>query len=1527
MPSDTATAIPAALETFHPASAEWFARSFREPTDAQTLAWKPIANGENTLLLAPTGSGKTLAAFFVAVDRLMFAADESPGVKVLYISPLKALGVDVERNLRPPVVGIGSVAEHRGESFRTPSVAVRSGDTDSRSRARMLREPPDILITTPESLYLLLTSRGREILSSVDLVIVDEIHTLVSSKRGAHLFLSLERLERLRRESDSERPPLQRIGLSATQRPLEEVARMLGGFDTSVGPEIDPKPRPVEIVDAGRRRPIDVTIELPLEDAAGNEADPLPGGSASLAASPGASVWPSIHERLLELVRAHRTTMIFVNSRRLAERLAAALNDLGEENEEIAAAHHGSIAKETRTAIEDRLKRGTLPAIVATSSLELGIDMGAVDLVVQIEAPPTIASGIQRIGRSGHGVGERSKAVVFPKYRADLLACAAATPRILNGEVESTTYARNPLDVLAQQLVAMVALDDMTVDEMFAVSRGAAPFSELTRGVFEGTLDLLAGRYPSDEFSELRPKLNWDRLNGVVTSRRGTQRTAVLNAGTIPDRGLYGVFLAGGEGETTSRVGELDEEMVFETRPGDVFLLGASSWRVVEITRDRVLVVPAPGEPGRMPFWRGDGPGRPVEFGEAIGKLARELADLDEEEAKTRLVDEHGLQPHAAETLIAYLDDQLEKTGELPSETTIVVERFLDEIGDWRICVLSPFGARVHAPWAIVVAARLRERTDGEVDVAWTDDGITFRLPDGEDLPDLDVLLPSPEEIEDAVVRELGSTALFAARFRENAARALLLPRRRPGKRTPLWLQRKKSGDLLAVASKYPDFPILLETYRECLRDTFDVPGLRRLLRSIEQRSVRVRAVETKTASPFAASLMFEFTANFLYEGDTPLAERRARTLTLDHVQLRELLGDAEMRELLDATVIEEVAAELQRLGEKYPCRDLDDVHDLLRSLGDLTREELALRVGGAEPADVDGWLDELLHTRRIVRLELVGESRFVAAEDAARYRDGLGVVLPMGLPNEFLDPVESPLVELVARFARTHQPFAADEVATRFGLSNDRFVEVLKALVEDGRVVDGEFLPHGRGREWCDVEVLRRLKRRSLAKLRAEIEPVDAEVLGRFLPDWQGVTRPRRGPDGVLDVVEQLQGLSTPASDLEQSILPARVAGYHSRDLDELCVAGEVVWQGVESLGESDGRVSLFLADDFPLLGREPTGPGDEEEPDERESRVIETLGDRGALLFGELTTHVGGFPNEWLELLWTLVWKGVVTNDTLAPLRALRRKGSKSGRRRERGPRSRFRSRRSERLPGSEGRWSLAWAPERDRPSETERRTALVRQLLERYGVVTREVAAAEGVPGGFTSIYPVLKAMEEAGRVRRGYFVAGQGAAQFALPGAEDRLRAAGEASEGSGLELAAVDPANPFGAAVAWPRDDDGATGRLQRRTGARVLLVDGALVGYLPPGRNSVVTLLPDDEPRRSRAARGLADLLVRSRSGGRALLLREIDGVAANESPLRPVFEQAGFRLSGQGLLGRATAGSREESVEVAEDDTDSTTD
>lgn len=1489
------------LAGFHPSVSEWFQENFPQPTDAQKRAWRQIEQREHTLLLAPTGSGKTLAAFLVAINRIMFgerSAETPLGVNVLYISPLKALGVDVERNLRAPIAGVRAVAERNGAQYHLPTVAVRSGDTPAAERTEMLKRPPDILITTPESLYLLLTSRSRHILASVDTIIIDEIHSLVGSKRGAHLATSLERLEDLRRKENSERAPAQRIGLSATQRPLDEVARFLGGAEISS--DSDVVPRQVSIVEAGRSKQLRLTIEVPVEDMRqlGVEQEQFSGPAAGEPVR--TSIWPSIHPRLVELIRQHRSTMIFVNSRRLAERLAGAINELAEE--EIALAHHGSIAKDTRLAIEDRLKMGNLPAIVATSSLELGIDMGAVDLVIQIEAPPSIASGIQRIGRAGHQVGAPSSGVIFPKYRGDLLACSAAAERMVRGEVEETRYPRNPLDVLAQQIVAMVALEPVSVDAIYNTLRRAAPYAQLPRASFEGVLDLLAGRYPSHEFAELRPRVNWDRLAGIVSPRKGTQRLAILNAGTIPDRGTYGVFLAGGEGRT-SRVGELDEEMVFETRPGDVFLLGASSWRVLEITKDQVLVVPAPGESGKMPFWRGDGPGRPLEFGKAIGSLARRLARMNREEAQQKLTTEHALDERAARNLLNYLHDQAAATEEPPSDKTIIIECFVDEVGDWRVCILSPFGSRVHAPWAMAVAARLRSETTGEVDLMWSDDGIVFRLPEADEPPPIEKFLPASSEIEDEVVQQVGSTALFAARFRENAARALLLPRRTPGKRTPLWLQRRKAADLLSVAARYSQFPILLETYRECLRDVFDIAGLRSILQEVEKRSIRVKQVVSKLASPFASSLLFNYVGNFLYDGDAPLAERRAATLALDQAQLRELLGTAELRELLDASVISQLGLELQLLERTYAIADADGVHDLLLQLGDVSREELLVRLGipAADAAQsLEAWLATLTTSRRAFECRIAGESRFIAAEDAGRYRDALGVALPRGLPDAFLQTVEQPLVDLVGRFARRHIPFRTEEVAGRFGVGPVPIEAALQQLAADGRVLAGEFLPGQSGREWCDAEVLRQLKRRSLARLREQVEPVEQAALARFLVNWQGIAQPRRGLDGLLDVIEQLQGLALPASDWEKQILPARVVDFQPSDLDELCASGEVLWQGAGGLGGEDGRVCFYLTDHFASLA-EVQSPVE----GELEEKIRLALSRRNAIFFEDLARDIGGFKSDLVDALWRMVWAGEVTNDTLLPLRSLRRQkqAAKKSSRRGRA----FRSRRTTLQPGTEGRWSLLSESVRERLSPTEQQTARAIQLIERYGIVTREMVHSEGLAGGFSGIYPIFKAMEEAGRIRRGYFVAGLGAAQFAAPGADDRVRerAADEdsADSPSATVLAATDPANPYGAALPWPERTDDA--RPARTAGARVILWHGQLLGYLNRASDQLLTYLPAEEPQRSKAQAALVAALGKLATDRTPAFLTQIDRLAPEAAAIAKPLQAAGFVATSRGLLHR----------------------
>jgi len=1607
-PTASAEAERDPFASFHPVTARWFREVFEEPTAPQRLGWPAIARGESTLILAPTGTGKTLTAFLWCLDRLMLQErPKTAGCRIIYVSPLKALAVDVERNLRSPLAGIANMARRTGVAVHDPEISIRTGDTSQKDRARFRKTPAEILITTPESLYLLLTSQSSESLRTVDTVIIDEIHALVPTKRGAHLALSLERLQALTKK------PIQRIGLSATQRPLEEVARFLGGVEMressasalppkladapAVTPEIlddlvtqeaawsadivetgNIRYRPVTIVNASAPKQLKLRIEVPVEDMARlGQQEEIPSGPASQAPKR-VSIWNAIHPRLLEIIRERTSTIVFVNSRQVAERLAGALNELA--GEDIVRAHHGSLAAPQRSIIEEQLKAGKLKGLCATSTLELGIDMGAVDLVIQIESPPSVASGMQRIGRAGHSVGAVSEGIIFPKYRADLVACAAVTRAMHELHIESTRFPRNPLDVLCQQMVAIVAHPpnlpppekakkrvvkpkaaslsrsrlfaefeqaeeeadtetsfesgpEFSVDELYKIVRSAAPFGGLTRNAFEGVLDLLSGRYPSDEFAELRPRLTWDRIRNVVTARQGATRLAILNAGTIPDRGLYGVFLTHSEGKSV-RVGELDEEMIFESRVGETFILGATTWRIDEITHDKVLVSPAPGEPGKMPFWKGEGPGRPLEFGRRIGAMVRELQALPISAALTRLVTDHDLDPGAAENLMRFLADQQEATGVVSDDRTIVIERCRDELGDWRVCVLTPFGSRIHIPWAMAVSARIRAAGGPDVETLWGDDGFVLRFPDSDEAPSSDWFMVESAEVMDLVLRQLGSTALFAGRFREAAGRALLLPRRRADGRAPLWQQRKRAYDLLSVASRYPAFPMLLEAYRECLRDVFDMPALIETLRAIEQRQIRVHVVDTRTPSPFAASLLFSYVANFLYDGDAPLAERRAQALTIDQDQLRELLGEADLRELLDADAMAEIEEQQQCLIDPFRARSADGLHDLLLRLGDLTRAEIALRV--TEPAVLNE-IDRLIRSRRLLEVRIAGEKRIIAIEDCARYRDGLGIPLPPGIPIALLEPVAQPVVELVRRYARTHGPFTLEEVAARFALDPAQTERALNQLATDNRIVEGGFRPGGLHREWCDQEILRIIRRKSLARLRKEVEPVEQQTLARFLTHWQGLLAPRRGMDALLDAIENLQGAPLPASLVESAILPARIANYQPGDLDTIIAAGEVSWAGVEPLGERDGRVALYLADKMPLLAVPRPNP---EPMSEREVQLLAALRQTGASFFTQLHESVGGgYPGESLDALWSLVWRGLVTNDSLHPLRAYiaRPEATRGNRKLHGNGTGAFRSRRT--VPATaQGRWSLIESRSRAQilgqnlavPTSTEAAHALALQLLNRYGILLRECVAAENIPGGFSAVYPVLKALEESGRIRRGYFVAGLGATQFALPAAIDLLRSLRNAPQipESGkpefVLLAATDPANPYGSTLKWPElpaeaeDTESAPRVLTRAAYAQVVLCAGRLVAWLRRGNPNLLVFLPVDEPDRSHIAEGLARFLAelgqnrlqQEQTGNHhsGYLISTINGLSVAVHPIAHALHEAGFHAGPLGMHLRRAA-------------------
>jgi ATP-dependent Lhr-like helicase len=1571
------------LDRFSPATQAWFRGSFTAPTAAQAGAWNAISAGRHTLVVAPTGSGKTLSAFLWAIDGLMTRppdADRSR-CRVLYVSPLKALATDVERNLRSPLVGIGHAATRLGLEAPHVRVAVRSGDTPAEERRRFARDPSDILITTPESLFLLLTSQARDALTGVETVIVDEVHAVAATKRGAHLAVTLERLDRLLAR------PAQRIGLSATVRPVDEVARFLGG------------PTPVDIVQPPSDKQWDLQVVVPVPDMVDLAAPPVREAdrpwdgtgdpirtvlSPPVAANP--SIWPHVEERIVDLVAAHHSTLVFANSRRLAERLTGRLNEIWAERTDpdavppsprhppaavmaqsgssaaapavLARAHHGSVSKEQRALIEDDLKSGRLPAVVATSSLELGIDMGLVDLVVQVESPPSVASGLQRVGRAGHQVGAVSRGVLFPKLRGDLVSTAVVVERMRAGAIESLRVPTNPLDVLAQQIVAMCALDEWHVPDLLDAIRRAAPYATLSRGVLDAVLDMLSGRYPSDEFAELRPRITWDRIADTIAGRRGAQRLAVTSGGTIPDRGLFVVFLAGSDGPERAasgpgrRVGELDEEMVYESRVGDVFTLGTSTWRIEDITHDRVLVTPAPGQPGRLPFWKGDSLGRPAELGAAVGAFVREVASLAPPAARARVA-AAGLDEWAADNLLSYVSEQKEATGHVPNDRTIVVERFRDELGDWRVVVHTPYGAPVHAPWALCVAARLRERYGVDVQAMPADDGIVLRLPDTS--PDLDLdtvagaadslleeLLLDPDEVSELVTSQLGGSAVFASRFRECAGRALLLPRRRPDRRQALWQQRQRSAQLLSVAAQYPSFPIVLEAVRECVQDVFDVPGLVDLLRAVRSKRVKVVEVETATPSPYAKSLLFGYVAQFLYEGDSPLAERRAAALSLDPVLLAELLGGSQglaLADLLDPAALTRTEAELQHLEPSRAARDADDVADLVRVLGPLSEAELARRVqlavgdavtesasGGVTPDALERvaeWLTGLRHARRVFPATIGGDLRWAAVEDAGRLRDAIGVSLPVGLPEVFTTSVADPLGDLVLRYARTHVPFTVAELAAWLGVGPAVARDAARRFVGDGRLVEGELRPDGwvslaavaggdpsSGPHLCDPRVLSLLRRRSLAALRSEVEPVSPDDYARFLPSWQEVGGGLRGVDGVLRAVEQLAGVVVPASALESLVLPARVRDYRPAMLDELTAAGDVIWQGHGELGSSDGWVALVPAELALLLPRTPLAP----DQDDLDARVLALLAGGAAWFVRPLADAAGADVSSVTAALWRLVWSGLVTNDTLAPLRVKvgasgAHKRPTSAPRRSRYGRAGLGSARvslrEPQAPASSGRWSLV--PQAS-ASPTEIEVARAEVLLDRYGVVTRGAVMAEEVPGGFAGVYRVLAAAEEAGRVRRGYFVEGLGAAQFGGTGAVDRLRAAsrplaeGLSSPPAAVVLAACDPANPYGAALPWPTRDPGP-GETRghqpaRKAGALVVLVDGALSLYVERGGRTLLSW----GTAVGTAARALADAVHAGALG--KLTVSKVDGasVMGTDAPLAAALEEAGFMLTPSGL-------------------------
>lgn len=1561
---------PSPLSRFQPATRDWFASAFAVATPAQQAAWAAIGAGDCTLVIAPTGSGKTLAAFLHAIDQLFQEREREPdrarqtATRVIYISPIKALGADVRRNLRLPLEGVDAKRRQRGDPVVELTVGMRTGDTPVAERASLLRRPPDILITTPESLYLMLTSKARETLRGVTTVIIDEIHAVAGTKRGSHLALSLERLDALLPA------PAQRIGLSATVRPVERVARFLGGA------------LPVTVVNPPSNRPLEVKIVVPVEDMTDIPArgDASPETKTSGRAG---SIWPHVEASILEQILACHSTIVFTNSRGLAEKLTARLNERYAErcaasprSEEppthylsssgstekraagelptVARSHHGSVSKEQRAEIETELKSGELRCVVATSSLELGIDMGLVDQVIQVGAPPSVSSALQRVGRAGHQVGGVSSGMIYPRTRRDLIDAAVTVERMLAGRLEAVAPPRNPLDVLAQQTVAAVAMEPLNIEQWYALVRRADPFRALPRSAFDATLDMLAGRYPSEAFGEFRPRLIWDRASGLLTARPGAQQLAVISGGTIPDRGMFSVVLPEGEEQRGARrVGELDEEMVYESRVNDVITLGATSWRIQQITHDQVVVIPAPGRSARLPFWHGDNPGRPAELGEAIGVFLREVEaatggkrrlDSEDSPLAARLT-VAGLDENAINNLVELVAEQQEATEALPTDLTLVIERCRDENGDWRVMLHSPYGQRVHAPWALAIAARIRQRLKIDPAVVASDDGIIVRIPDSAGrVPGAELFVFDPQTLPQIVTDAVGQSSLFTARFRECAARALLLPRLRPGKRSPLWQQRLRAGQLLEIAREHDDFPLIIETARECLQDVYDLSALQTLMQRLHDGAVRMREVTTEIPSPFAANLLFGYVAEFMYQGDAPLAERRASVLSLDSGLLGELLGQVSLGELLDPRVVDRVGQELQRTAAGNQAKGAEGLVDLLRELGPLSAAEIAARLVADDPGAVDRYLAELTETQRIIPVRMADEARWAGIEDAARLRDALGSRLPPGIPSAFLPAVDAPLRDLISRYARTHAPFTSAQAADRFGLGVAIVDEQLERLRDQGRILpcdmaneQDEEIIAGAKQQWVWDEVFRRLRARSLQAAREATRPVPREAFVRLVLERQGLLTDAVAPvaaqdplgafagvEGVARVIEQLAGVALPASLWERQILPARVHDYRPAMLDELIAAGEVLWAGHGAQGDDDGLVSLhlreFAGETLPMADDH----ADALTASPLQQAILAVLADGGAYFVRQLASLVRArlpdaaqqgmmqeiAPEEVVEALWKLAWQGRVTSDGWSPLRAL------TGAR----PSARSRPARSLRHRRQVAGWVPIWELAKPAAARTARfsdaaltsrwsllvvepvnptvRTlTLVENLFDRYGVISRGVAVAEQVPGGFPALAPVLRRMEDAGRVLRGRFISGMGAAQFAEKDGIERLRELAETSSGepAAVALSANDPANPFGWLMSWPPHQTGI--RPARRAGAMVVICNGKLACYLGQGGRQLLTFFDQNDAAAAGClAAGLRVLAVAlKREKRRVFTLEDIDGQPAHVSPIKDALSTVGF--------------------------------
>ncbi len=1579
------------LDSFTASTHAWFLKVFGSPTAVQNAAWTEIRKGGCVLMIAPTGSGKTLAAFLLAIDRFFVDGEIAPSAtsgksysktrktatpktttKVLYISPIKALGADVQRNLRFPLDGISAERERRGNPAVQITVGMRTGDTPGAARAALVRRPSDILITTPESLYLMLTSNARETLREVTTVIIDEIHAVAGTKRGSHLALSLERLDRLLGR------PAQRIGLSATVRPVDRVAGFLAGA------------QPVTVVSPGSDRRLELRVVVPVEDMSDIPATGGPDGSGQVG-----SIWPHVTAHVLDQVLSRRSTIVFVNSRGLAEKLTARLNELyaeryAEEPPEtvadtthyesssggtqgrsagiaplIARSHHGSVSKEQRAEIETALKSGDLRCVVATSSLELGIDMGLVDLVIQVGAPPSVASGLQRVGRAGHQVGGVSTGLIYPRSRRDLIDATVTAHCMLAGELEAISPPRNPLDVLAQQTVAAVAMDVIGVEDWYVAVRQSYPFRELSKKAFNATLEMLAGQYPSDAFAEFRPRLVWNRKQDTLTARPGAKQLAVISGGTIPDRGMYSVMLPEGEEKAGARrVGELDEEMVYESRVNDVITLGATSWRIQQITNDQVIVVPAPGRSARLPFWRGDGAGRPAELGRAIGRFLRNLdamiAHRTVNATSDQLLDTElktlGLDVSASTNMVRYVAEQREATGVLPTDKMLVIERCRDESGDWRVILHSPYGRRVHAAWALAIAGRIRDHFGVDPSVVASDDGIVARVPDMEGrLPGAELFLFDPDMLRSLLTNMVGGSALFASRFRECAARALLLPRRNPGKRSPLWQQRLRAAQLLQVAQEHRDFPILIETARECLQDVYDLEALHVLMSGLREGSVRLTEVTTDIPSPFASTILFGYVAEFMYAGDAPLAERRTSVLSLDTGLLDDLLGQVDFSEILDPAIVSRVEEELQHTLPDRHVSGAEGVVDLLRELGPLTLAGIVRRVEDVEAEAVPHYLLRLEEASRVIPVKIAGNGHWAIVEDAGKLRDALGVKIPDGIPSVFLRTSNDALRDLMARYARTHTPFTTGEIAACFGLGAIVADGILEELHDRNLILKGNFgvekkleerIPDAVAatpvakHEWVSADVFRRLRLRSLRAAREATRPVPSSIYAQLVPERHYLmggepvsavpvigTGCLEGTDGVIRVVEQMAGLPLPASVWEIHVLPVRVRDYTPMLLDSLLASGEIIWAGHEAIGNDDGLVSLHLREVAGQTLPATTAAASEELPP-LQARILRIMADGGAFFVRQLWDLIQpeamwALPNgekvsasDVRSALWKLVWRGSITGNTFAPLRMLtgfrkpRGERTTTARRRYAGiwaPSSRLRHSGSapHRNSGQDdvtmpGRWFLL---PREPCTDTERGLALVERLLDRYGIATRAAAVAEQVSGGFPVLQPLLRGMEDAGHVLRGRFVEGLGAAQFADRGTIDHLRnLATTTPKPVVLALSVVDPACLYGTILPWPEHPTGV--KPARRRGAIVILCEGRPVMYLPASGRTMLTYFDRDDPGCpslvSVSSHALAEALRREKRP--IFTLETVDGETAGRSFMAVALGKVGFYSLPKGL-------------------------